>query len=133
MMESVSQANACNNARIAAYNGGSMRYYAGTKPASVAAGLGGATLLATNALAATAFPSSANRVLTANAITGANAVATWTIGFAAAFASDGTTMISIHGVGTSGSGQECIVNSTSCTAGIAVNTTSFTITQPDGA
>jgi hypothetical protein len=133
MLESVAQANACNNARIAAYNSGTIRYYAGTKPASVAAGIGGATLLATNTFGATAFPSSANRVLTANSITGANAVSTGTIGFAAAFASDGTTIVSIHSVGTSGSGAECIVNSTSCTAGIAVNTTSFTITQPDGA
>jgi hypothetical protein len=133
MLESVSQGNAANNGRATAYNGGSLRFYTGPRPASVAAGIGSAALLATLALSATAFGASSNRAVTANSITGANAAATGTIGFAACFAADGVTLISLHTVGTSGSGAECIVNSTSCTTGIAVSCSSFTITQPDGA
>jgi hypothetical protein len=132
MLESVTQSNAANTGRATAYNGGSLRFYTGSRPASVAAGIGSATLLATLTFGATAFASHTNRVSTANAITGANAIANGTIGFAAVFAADGTTLVSLHTVGTSGSGAECIVNSTTCTTGIAVSCSSFTLTQPDG-
>lgn len=130
MLESVAQSGAANSGRATAYNGALMRFYTGTRPASVAAGVGSATLLATLTMGATAFGAPSNRVMTANAVTGANAVADGTIGFLAVFASNGTTLLSLHTVGTSGA--ECIVNSLSCTTGIAVSCSSFTITQPDG-
>lgn len=132
MLESVAQSGAANSGRATAYNGALMRFYAGARPASVAAGVGGATLLATLTMGATAFGAPSNRVMTANAITGANAVADGTIGFLAVFASNGATLLSLHTVSTSGGGGECIVNSLSCTTGIAVSCSSFTITQPDG-
>lgn len=132
MHESVAQANAVNDARRTAYNGGSLRFYTGARPVNVAAGVSG-TLLATLALSATAFAASVNRVLTANAITSANAVAGGTIGYAACLASDGTTVLSTHSVSLAGNGGEVIVNSLTAVEAVQVSCSSFTIAQPDGA
>lgn len=131
MYESVAQANLANDARAAAYDGGSLRFYSGERPANVAAGVSG-TLLATLPLAATAFGDSANRVLTAGTIT-TDAVPdnAGTIGYAACFAANGTTLLSLHTVGV-GSG-EIQVNSLTVSAGLPVSCSAFTITQPDGA
>lgn len=131
MYESVSQANIINDARAAAYNGGSLRIYSGARPANVAAGVSG-TLLAQLTFGATAFGASSNRVLTANAITqDSSADATGTAGYAACFTSGGT-LISLHSLGLSGSGAECIISATAITAGMTVTCSSMTITQPDG-
>ena len=132
MLESASQSGAANSGRAIAYNSALMRFYTGSRPANVAAGVGSATLLATLTMGADAFQDPSNRVMAANAITGANAVADGTIGFLAVFASNGTTLISLHTVSTLGGGGECIVNSMTCANGIAVSCSSFTITQPDG-
>jgi hypothetical protein len=131
MYESVAQANAVNDARRTAYNGGSLRFYSGARPANVAAGVSG-TLLASLALAATAFAASSNRILTANAITAAPASATGTVGYAACFASNGTTLISLHSASLAGNGGEAILNSLTCTSGVDVSCSNFTISQPDG-
>jgi hypothetical protein len=118
------------NAAKDQYDGGTIRYYTGAIPASVAAGVSG-TLLATMTFSATAFPTTASNTLTASAVTqDASADATGTIGYAACFESDGTSLISLHTVGTSGA--EVTVNTTSCVAGLPVTMTSFTITQPLG-
>lgn len=129
MFEKITQADLANNARKAAYDGGSLRLYSGARPANVAAGVSG-TLLAQLALSATAFPVSSNRVLTANAITATTGITNGTAGYAACFASDGTTLLSLHSLGTSAA--EVIVNTTAITTGIAVSCSSFTISQPDG-
>lgn len=133
MLESVSQSNAANNARALAYNNALMRFYTGSRPASVAAGVGSATLLGTLELGTDAFGDSANRVMTASSIPDSAAVADGNIGFLAVFASNGTTLISLHTVSTAGNGGECIVNSLVCVNGIAISCNSLTITQPDGA
>lgn len=133
MHESTESLNAAQTGRKVLYDNGYLRYYSGTRPVNVAAGLGGATLLAENRFAATAFGSPSGGVLTAAAITGANATQSGTVSFAAAFKSDGTTIISLHDVGLAGSGAECIADSLSATSGLAFNTTSMTLTQPDGA
>jgi hypothetical protein len=131
MYESVAQANLVQDARKAAYNGGSLRIYSGARPANVAAGVSG-TLLAQLTFAATAFPASSARVLTANAITqDSSADAAGTAGYAAAFTSGGT-LISLHSLGLAGSGAECIISATTITLGMTVTCSSFTITQPDG-
>jgi hypothetical protein len=128
MKESTSQAAAALNARATAYNGGSIRYYQGTMPASVAAGVGSDTLLAQMTFGATAFATTSTNTLTANAITqDTSADATGTIGYAACFSSGGT-LISLHTVGTSGA--EITVNTVNVVAGLPVTMSSFTITQP---
>jgi hypothetical protein len=132
MFESIAQANAVNDARRTAYNSGTLRFYTGARPANVAAGVSG-TLLGSLALASTAFGASSNRIITAGTVTqDSSADATGTIGYAACFASDGTTLVSLHSCGVSGSGAECIVNSLSVTSGQPISCSSFTITQPDG-
>lgn len=132
MLESITQANAANNARATAYNSGKMCPYTGTRPANVAAGVTG-TKLGTLTFSATAFGSAANRVITANAITQDSAAdADGTIGYVACFATDGTTLISLHSAGISGSGAECIFNTLAVSTGQPISCTSFTITQPDG-
>lgn len=132
MHESDVSLNAAQAARAALVNGGSLRYFAGTRPVNVAAGIGAATLISTNTYGVTAFGSPSAGVVTANAIGGANAVANGTISFAGSYTSGGV-LTWLHDVGLSGSGAECIVDSLSATLGLPVNTLSMTLTQPDGA
>lgn len=99
--------------------------FTGSQPASVATGATG-TLLVTLTGNASGFGSVSGGVLTASAITGANAVATGTAGWFRIFKSDGTTACCDGAVGTSGS--DLNLNNTSITSGQAVSITSFTVT-----
>ena len=123
-------ASAAANAVTALVNGGSLRIYAGTKPAGPDTALSGATLLATLPLSATAFGTASNGVATANSITAATASNGGTASFFRAFASNGTTAVFDGEIGTSGS--DLNLNSTNISSGAEVSVTSFTYTQPKG-
>ncbi len=127
MKISVAQAAAALNALKTAYDNAQLRYYQGTMPATVSTGVGSDTLLASMTMGATAFPTTSTNTLTANAITqDVSADATGTIGYAAVFS--GSTLISLHTVGTSGA--EITVNTVNVVASLPVSMSSFTITQP---
>lgn len=132
MFETISQSNLANDARTAAYNGGSLRCLSGAKAADVSTEPVG-TLLATLTFSATAFGASVNRVATANAIApDSSADASGTIGHVVCFTSGGTA-ISSHTASLSGGGGEAIFDSLSTVAGLPVACSGMTITQPNGA
>jgi len=127
------QRNTMLDAIRSAYNSGKLRVYSGTVPASADAALGGATLLAELTLNATAFPASSGGVLTANAITRANAaVASGTASFFRLLGSDGTTVLAQGAVGLSGDvpTPEMVVPTTTVAAGQPFECSSLTITIP---
>lgn len=120
---------ALRNAQLDAFttfagNSGVLRIYAGTRPAT-----GGAagTLLVTLTMNATAFPAASGGTLTANAITSGTAVATGTAAWARLFKSDGTTIVTDLGVGTSG--QEVTIATVSIVTSAVVSCSSFVITR----
>jgi hypothetical protein len=115
---------AINGALAALGSGATLKIYQGTQPALDAA-ISGATLLVTLTFSSTAFGSSASGVATANAITGANAVATGTAQFFA-LATSGGTIIMTGTVGTSGC--DLNVSSTAVVNGAPVTCSSFTVT-----
>lgn len=87
-------ANAEANALAPLFNNGYLRIYSGTQPLTANTALSGNTLLAELRFNATAFPSAANGVLTANAITSeTNAPANGTASFFRCYQSDGTTVL----------------------------------------
>lgn len=112
------------NATTALLNSGFIKGYTGSQPALDVALTG--TLLFTLTFGATAFGGSAIGVATANTITGANAVATGTVGYFALLKSDGTTVVMTGTVGTSGA--ELNLSSLSVVSGAPVSCSSFTIT-----
>lgn len=117
-------ANAMLDAYGANFNNGTLKVYGGSVPANAAAALGGATLLGTLAMGATAFPAAAGGSITANAITqDAAADATATATFYRAFKSDGTTVIEQGAVGTSGA--ELNLNTTAIVLGGPIQASSF--------
>ena len=123
-------ANAAANAVTALVNGGSLRIYSGTKPATPDDALSGNTLLAQLSFGATAFGSAANGVSTANAIASdTSADATGTASFFRAHNSSGTAVFQ----GTCGtSNADLVLSSTSISSGGTVEVTSLTYTQPKG-
>ncbi len=124
-------ANAEVAALTALLNGGTLRIYAGTKPASVDTALGAQTLLAELPLGNPAFAAPAAGVAAANAITAdAAANATGTASFYRAFKSNGTSAVCDGTVGTSAA--DLILNSVALQAGASVAVTSWTITQGKG-
>lgn len=113
----------------AGYNSGKLRVYSGAVPANADAALGGATLLAELTMGATAFPAASGGVLTANAITRANAAAaSGTASFFRLLDSTGTTVLAQGAVGTSAA--EMIVPTTSVVAGQPFECSALTITMP---
>lgn len=100
-----------------------LKFYTATRPATGAAAT---TLLGTVTCNATFAPAASGGVLTLNAITGANAVATGTATWAR-LASSGATFVADFSVGTSGS--EINLVSTSFTSGQPISITSLTITE----
>jgi hypothetical protein len=124
-------ANAEVDALTALMNGGSVKIYSGTAPATADTALSGNTLLATLPLSATAFGSGASGVATANAITNdSSADATGTASFFRGMKADGTTVVCQGTVGTTGADMN--LNSTSISSGAAVSISSWTITQGKG-
>jgi hypothetical protein len=131
MKDSVAARNGQLDNLTARLNNGYLRIYSGTKPASADTALSGNTLLAELRFGATAFGAASSGTATANAITqDASADATGTATFARLLSSDGTTAVIDITVGTSGA--ELNLSTTSIAAGVIVQVTSMTITQPDG-
>jgi hypothetical protein len=106
------------------FNSGTLKVYAGAVPADVDAALGGATLLGTLSMSATAFPAASGGSAAANAITQDSAAdATGTASFYRAFKSDGTTLIEQGSVGTSGA--QLNLNTVDIVAGGPIQISSF--------
>lgn len=121
------------NALAPLMNSGKLRIYqnGGSNPVRCDDALGGATLLAELTMNATAFGASSNGVITANAITGANASATGTAHFYRIWNSAGTTAYIQGTCGTSGSDMN--LNSVAISSGAAVSVSSLTHTVQRGA
>lgn len=123
-------ANAAADAAVALANGGSLRIYSGSQPATAATAISGQTLLAELALGNPAFGSASNGVATANSITAdSSADATGTAAWFRVVNSGGTGLWD-GTVGTSG----CDLNldSVSLVAGGNVSVSSFTFTESLG-
>jgi hypothetical protein len=104
-----------------------IRIYSGSQPADADTAASG-TLLATLTGNAGGFgTTSSEGVLTASAVTSANAVATGTAGWFRVLASDGTTVVFDGGCATSG--EVMTMPSTSITSGQPVQITSIVITE----
>jgi hypothetical protein len=124
----VAARNAAIDAICALVNGGYLRLYDGSQPATPA-DAPGATLLAELTLNATAFQAAVNGQATANAITddssaNAGGTATW----CRVLKSDGTTAIWDGSVGTATA--NVVLNSTSISAGARVSISSMTFSLP---
>lgn len=108
---------------------GKIRIYSGTVPADANAALSSNTLLAELACSTTFAASASGGVLTVNTIDpDTSADATGTATFFRVLKSDNTVILQ-GAVGTSGSGAELILNTTSISAGAAVSITAFTLTE----
>jgi hypothetical protein len=117
-------------AHCALWNGGRLRIYSGTRPATVATALSGNTLLAEFTLSNPAYTAGTTDgvVTLAGAPLSATAVATGTATFARIFKSDGTTAVDDVDVGTSGT--EIVLVTTSIVTNLVVDITSGTFTWP---
>lgn len=123
--------NAEANALAALCNSGKLRIYSGTVPIRADDSIGAAVLLAELTLNATAWQTAVNGVLTANAITGANAGTTGAPSFFRAFNSAGTTAFIQGTAGNTGCDLNLGVDTLQ--AGGMVNITGLTHTVPRGA
>lgn len=133
MRLAVARRNEQLDALIDNMNSGKFRVYSGTRPTDADTALSGNTLLAELTLNATSAPSSSGGVLTCNSITGdTSADATGTASFVRLFQSDGTTAVADFSVSATGGGGEIQFATLSFVAGVAVNLTSLTITNPVG-
>lgn len=119
-------------------NSGTIKIYAGSQPTDANTAVGAQTLLATLTFGSTAFAASAasgstpNRkaTATANAITGdTSADATGTATWFRVLKSDATTVVMDGSVGTSGADMN--LATTSLVAGVDVEITGFTLSQPE--
>ncbi len=120
-------ANAAADAMAALHNGGIMRFYSGTQPASADTAITSQVLLAEIQFNATAFGAAASGIATANAFTqDSSANATGTAAWYRTFKADGTTALMDGSIGTSGSNINMVT--TSITAGQPVQVAAFTIT-----
>ena len=107
-------------------SGANLRIYSGSRPAT-----GGATttLLAELTFSTTSAPAASGGVLTANAITpDSSANATGTATWFRAVDSDNNTVLD-GSVGSTGSGEDLELNSTSIATGQEVRVSSFVITE----
>ena len=114
--------NAQAGALAAMCNGGLIRVYNGTQPATANTALSGNTLGVTLTFGNPAFPAAVGGLLTVNAITPGTAVADITPTFARIFKSDGTTVI--MDVSAGATGANLLLGA--FTTGTLVGATSFT-------
>lgn len=105
------------------FNSGYLRIYDGTQPASADTAISTQVMLVELRFNATAFSAPTNGVLSANAITPGVAVADGIASWFRAFESDGTTVVIDGSAGTSAT--NLILGTTSISAGLTVNVTSF--------
>lgn len=125
-----SYAESVNNAKLQAIidqidagaGVGRLRLYSGTEPANVRAALGGAVLLSEHNMSDPSAPAPTLDVLTFNAISTENAIASGTPTFGRVFNSDGTTALAQGTVGT-----EITVTPATLTAGQPVSVPSAVI------
>lgn len=122
-------ANTEADALAALMNAGKLRFYDGARPANANVAVTTQVKLAELTFANPAFAASAAGVITANAITGANALATGTATWFRVVKSDGVTVVMDGDVGTAGS--DLNLNSTAIQINAAVSVTSFvhTVTE----
>lgn len=117
--------NAMADALSDLLDGGYLRIYDGTQPATADTAISTQVLLAELPLNATFAPAAVGGLLTANAITSdSSANATGTASWFRLFKSDGTTAILDGTVGTSSA--NLIIATTSISAGQTVSCSSFT-------
>jgi hypothetical protein len=109
---------------------GTIKFYTSPQPANANTAISTQTLLATLTFASTAFGAASSGVITANGITGANAVATGTTTWARAADGAGNTVFDCD---VSTTGATINLNTTAFVSGGAVALSSFTITMPPGA
>lgn len=107
-------------------NGGQLKIYDGSQPATGDTAIGAQTLLVTVTLNVTAFGAAVAGVLTANAITSGVAGASGTATWFRLFQSDGTTAMWDGSVGTADA--NLIIPSTSIVATTTIGASSFTHT-----
>lgn len=111
-------------------NGGKLRIYSGTQPATASTAISGNTLLAELTFNATAFGASSNGVATANAITPVTAAATGTATWFRALDSGGVDVTDNVYDGTVGTAtSDLIINSTAIQSGAQVSVTTLTLTE----
>ena len=123
-------ANAAADAAVALANGGKLRIYSGSQPATAATAVSGQTLLAELTLASPAFGAASNGVATANSITAdSSADATGTAAWFRVVSSGGTGLWD-GSVATSGA--DLNLDSVSIVAGGNVSVSSFTFTESLG-
>lgn len=135
MASNFKQANAAVNAAAdavcALLNGGKLRIYDGSQPATADTAVSGQTLLAELTFGNPAFAGASAGQATANAITqDSSADATGTAAWFRALKSDNTPVYD-GSVGTSGA--DLNLNSVAIQAGAAVQISSLTYTQPKNA
>jgi hypothetical protein len=120
--------NAALDAVAPLCNGGKLRIYTGTKPATPETAAAG-VLLAELSLNAAAFAPAAGGVATANAITSdPAAAATGTAGWFRIVRADGSTPVVDGDVGTSGA--DLNMATTSIVAGAIISCSALTLTLP---
>ena len=124
---SAAQANAAVDAQTAAFNSGTLKIYDGSQPASVATAITTQNLLVTLAFGATAFGASSGGTATANAVASGVIAASGTATWFRAYSSGGTA----HWDGSVGTATaDCVVPTTTFTAGVTVSATSVTYSEP---
>lgn len=131
-------AKASADAVAAKCNSGTIKIYAGSQAADANTAVGAQTLLATLTFGSTAFAASSasgttptrKATATANTVTGdTSADNTGTATWFRVLKSDGTTVVFDGSVGTSGADMN--LATTSLVAGVDVEITSFTLSQPE--
>jgi hypothetical protein len=123
-------ANAAADAAVALADGGKLRIYSGSQPATAATAVSGQTLLAELTLGSPAFGAASNGVATANSITAdSSADATGTAAWFRVVSSGGTGLWD-GSVATSGA--DLNLDSVSIVAGGNVSVSSFTFTESLG-
>lgn len=130
-LNTTSRNAALDAAFTSAQNGGLVRVYSGSRPATLSTPISGQTLLVELTLNATAWAAASSGSKAANAIASAVAVANGTASFFQILNADGTT---VHADGNVGTSDECMVlPTTSIVAGITVTVSSLTFTVPASA
>jgi len=113
-----------------AQNSGKIRVYDGLQPAGPDTAITTQTLLAELTLNATAWAAAASGSKAANAITGAAAIASGTATWFRITNAAGSTAYADGTVGATGSTSNLELPTTTITAGVTVNVTSFTLSIP---
>ncbi|XXX79194.1 hypothetical protein WMF30_10510 [Sorangium sp. So ce134] len=132
MRVSTASRNTMIDAWTALLNGGSIRIYDGSRPATPETAVSTQVLLATLTLNATAFGAAASASATANAITSdSSADATGTAAWARVVTSGGTAVADLT-VGATGSGADIEFNSVAFQAGAQISISAFAVSMPIG-